>query len=81
MPQVTFTKNGEILKTLDMKAGSRLWNAKEQGIQFVEEPNCEGQGRCKKCKCNIDGHEKLSCMEKVWKEDLIVEVMTYYKNT
>lgn len=80
MPHITFTKNGEVLKTLEMKPGEKLWNAREFGVQFVEEPNCQGQGRCKKCKCRIAEEDRFSCLEKVGKTDFSVEVMTYYKN-
>ena len=78
MPKITFKRKGEVIKTVEIKPGAPLWDAKEEGIQFVEEPNCEGEGRCQKCKAIIDGREKLSCQEKVWRDDMEIEVMTYY---
>lgn len=78
MPKVHFVREG---KTLEIRSLTPLWNATKDGIQFVEEPNCGGQGKCQKCKCLVNGKEKLSCIEKVYGDDLEVETMVYYKNS
>lgn len=76
MPKVHFIHEG---KTLEMKPLTRLWEAVKTGIVFVKDANCGGNGTCRQCRCKINGVEKLSCMEKVYGEDLEVETMIAYK--
>jgi len=71
MPKVHFIKEE---KTIEVNSLTPLWDIKD--IKWVEEPNCGGQGRCQKCKCIINGEEKFSCLEKVYKDDLEIETKT-----
>lgn len=77
MPKIHFIREEKII---EMKPLSMLWDAKKEDIEFVKEPNCGGQGRCQKCKCLVNGVERISCMEKVYKDDLEIETLLYYKN-
>lgn len=77
MPKIHFLREG---KTIELKPLSLLWKAKEHGIVFVKEPNCGGQGKCKRCKCKIDGKViDASCLYRVEDQDIAVETLIGYE--
>lgn len=70
MPQVHITN---LNKTIEVKPLTKLWEI--PNIVFVRDPNCGGSGKCHQCRCKVNGEMKLSCMERVWEEDIELETL------